>query len=256
MQHRCRVGALGLVGALVFALPAAAITEGGRDFLLLAKRSVLLENGPVVINGNIGVNDPDGVLKVGAKNTINGHVVAHRIIFGTGAKVTTCEFDVSSGVNPRDVCTTMISPVNPPLPIVAWPPFPVPPVDPCVNTQPDMTVPDGTTMNLAAGCFRNLRVGDDATLTLSAGTFNVRSLRLLSGSTLGGAPSTVNVKGLTVTEGGVTIKDLTLNTGSRSAAVQIGQNSTVDNVLINAPNGGVHLHMGVVLLNGSEVVAR
>lgn len=229
---------------------------GAGDFLFLAKRSVMMENGPAVINGNIGVNDPDGLLKIGATNTINGHVIAHRIIFGTGSRVTTCEFDVSSGIDPRNVCGTIVSPVNPPLPIVAWPPFPVPPVDACVTTQRDLTVPAGTTLTLTGGCFRNLRVGRDATLMLGDGSVDVRSLRLLRGSTLSGAPSTINVKGSIVTEGGVTIKDLTLNTASKVGAVHIGQNNTVDNVLVNAPNGGVHLHMGTMLLNGSEIVAK
>ena len=49
MQHRCRLGALGLVGALAFTLQAAAITVDGCDFLFLAKRSMSMENGSAVI---------------------------------------------------------------------------------------------------------------------------------------------------------------------------------------------------------------
>lgn len=249
-----------IAGGLVVAIAVVAVTtataDDARDFLFLARRSVQLEGGPAVIDGNIGVNDPEGLLKVGARNTINGHVVAHRIIFGTGSRVATCEFDVSSGVDPADVCTTIISPVNPPLPLVVWPPFPVPPVDPCIDTQPDLIVPDGATLSLDTACIRNLRVGRNATLILGGGSFDVRSLRLMRGSTLIGAPSTVNVKGLTVTETGVTMRGLTINTASKREAVDIGQRSVVDNVLINAPYGGVHLHMGVMLVNGTEVVAR
>ena len=130
MQQRVQF----VVSLIVCAITSAAsgqtdppLEQEPRDFLFLAKHGVLMEGGPALINGNIGVNDPDGLLKVGAKNTINGHVIAHRIIFGTGSKITTCEFNVASGVDPHTVCTTIISPVNPPLPIVAWPPFPVPP---------------------------------------------------------------------------------------------------------------------------------
>jgi hypothetical protein len=248
MRRRFFLGTLALLCALAFVVPAQAITINGTDFVLFAKTTIKMEDGPTVINGNVGVNDVGGLLRIGAGNTINGIAIADRMFFGSGAKVTDCEFNTSTGGNPSAVCGTQSPAV---LPITSWPPSPVPVVPSCVNTNPDVIVPAGGSLALAPGCYGDVDVRDNATLTLSAGTYNFKSLRLQTGSLLDGNSATVNVKGLVVTEPGVTINDVNITTVASGTfeAIIIGNSSTLNNVVLYAPNARMHLHQGGVYTN-------
>src|SRR5215831_9081411 len=239
------IGTLAVLSALVVVMPAHAITLPDHgDFLFLADRGIRMEAGPVVLAGQVGVNSPQGLLQIGSHNTLLGTAIAHTIIRGSFSRTDTCVFDTSIG---DGVCENIATPPSLPL-VPSWPPLPVPPVDPCVNAEQDVSVPRNAIANLTAGCFGDVRVG--GTLNLGAGTFNFRSLRLLKGAILAGDASTVNVAGLTVTEPQVAIAGLTLNTpASRGEVVQVGRDSALGNVLINAPNGRVHLRAGLLLFS-------
>src|SRR5262249_38867638 len=183
MPTRFLLGALALVCALAFVVPAYAITINGVDYTLFAKTTIKMEDGNTTIDGNVGVNDVGGFLRIGAQNKITGTATADKIFFGTGSTVGHCEFNTSAGGHPAASCAT---PAPAPRPVTAWPPLPVPVVPNCVNAQPDLTVPVNGTASPAPGCFGDVSLKDGATLNLSAGTYNFKSLRMESGSILNG----------------------------------------------------------------------
>jgi len=276
MLKRIAIGTLFVLCALALVTPAGAVTVNGVDYILLAKTQILMENsadcdplpantlGCMILTGNIGVSDPNGLLRIGANNIINGTATAHHIAFGTNSHITKCVFDVASGVDPATVCDTVVTPAPAgTFPIVAaWPPGPLGavPVDNCVNAAADVTVPAGATQALAPGCYRNVRLNAGATLNLTSGAYVFKTLRMLAGSILHGNGATVNVQGQTITESGVTIDNIVLKSpGSVGFSVTefflIGNQSTLTNVVFYVPTAGIHLHTGFVA-NNIEAVAN
>jgi hypothetical protein len=245
---------LAFLCALAFVAPAHAITIDGTDYALFAKTAIEMEDGESTILGNVGVNDVGGLLRVGAFNNIVGTATADDLFFGTASQVSVCAFNTSGGVDPDAVCGRQAQAITP---ITAWPPAPVPTVPPCVNTWPDVIVHHRDSVSLDPGCYGDVRIGDGATLTLAAGTYDFKTLRLENGSLLNGNGAIVNVKGLVVTEPAVSISGVTINSSaSRGVVVGIGHGSFLDSVVLNAPNGTVHLHRGVVVAFVVEVIAR
>ena len=276
MLKRIALGTLLVLCALVLVTPAGAVTVNGVDYILLGRIQILMENsadcdplpantlGCMILTGNIGVSDPNGTLKIGANNIINGTATAHSIFFGTNSHITKCVFDVASGVDPATVCGTVVTPVPAgTLPIVAaWPPGPLGAVtvDPCVNGAANVTVPAGATQSLIPGCYRDIRVNAGATLNLGAGTYNIRSVRLIAGSILHGNGATANVRDLFITEAGVTIDDITLQSPgtagfSVTEFINIFNGSKLTNVVLYVPTAGIHLHTGFTG-NNIEAVAN
>lgn len=266
MPHRILVVMLGLFAALALATSASAITVNGVDYVLLAKRHLHMENstsGGTRITGNVGVSDADDAhMHIGAHNSIEGTAIAHTIIFGSFSLTTTCRFDIRSGVvpnPPNSICKSVETPLPAgTLPLVAaWPPGPLGavPIEPCVNTAPNFTVPIGATVPLPPGCYRDVRVNNGGTLNLESGNYIFRNLRLLHGSTLNGASQLVNVQNLTITEPNVTINDVAIHTpGTVGEEVQILHYSRLKDVQIYAPNATVHMHVGIIGVN-VEVIA-
>ena len=123
MLNRIALGTLLVLCALALVTPAGAVTVNGVDYILLGRIQILMENsadcdplpantlGCMILTGNIGVSDPNGTLKIGANNIINGTATAHHIAFGTNSHITKCVFDVASGVDPATVCDTIVTPV-------------------------------------------------------------------------------------------------------------------------------------------------
>jgi hypothetical protein len=276
MLNRIALGTLVILCALALVTPAGAVTVNGVDYILLGRIQILMENsadcdplpantlGCMILTGNIGVSDPNGILKIGANNIINGTVTAHHIAFGTNSHVTECRFDVSSGVDPATVCGTIVSPLPAgTLPIVAaWPPGPLGPVtvDPCVNTAANVTVAAGATQGLPPGCYRDIRVNAGGTLNLGVGTYNIRNVRLIAGANLHGNGATANVRDLFITEAGVTIDNIVIKSpGSAGFSVtefiNIFNGSNLSNVVLYAPTAGIHLHTGFTG-NNIEAVAN
>lgn len=254
-MRRMFLGVLALViVALAFVTPAGAITINGVDYVLLANKRIGMESGPTVITGNVGVADPNGVLDIGAGVRIIGQARAHKIDAGQGALIDSCQFDIKAGLG---VCTTSSSPF---VPIVAWPPLGTPVVDPCVDSAADVNVPNGTTLALGPGCYGEVTVGINAVLNLSAGNYQVLDLHLSNGATIDGAGPTstiVTSKKVVTFQAVNTITDIRIQTpiNSASEVIQIGNGSQVNNAILYAPFGKLHLHNASVG-TGSEFISN
>ena len=226
--------------------PASAVVVNGQDFALLAQNQINLTNGPITINGNVGVNNPGGLLKLGGINVeIDGTAISDSTILNTGSTINgTLETNHLSG----NGTATSVQPA-PPLPFAN--PFPsVPGTDPCVNSAPMMAVPAGQSVTLPSGsCFSQLRLGDNATVTLAAGgTYNFGSVQMLHGSTLASAgPGTadINVKSTFSTEGSNVVDNVNVldSFNGSNLAIAIGQHSKITGNL-EAPNAIIHIHDG------------
>jgi hypothetical protein len=104
---RCRELLVTLVLLLASALvvPAHALVVKGIDCVILGKTSVKLADGVFLLDASVCVNDPGGLLRIGAHNTIR-ETIADKTFFGTGAAVDVCRFNRSTGGRPNVVCAT------------------------------------------------------------------------------------------------------------------------------------------------------
>lgn len=250
-MKRIALGMLVALCALALVTPAHAIVAKGVDYTFLAKRTILMEQGPTVINGNIGVSDPDGRLQIGSHNTIKGTTTANNTIFGSFSLTSLCQYNVKSGAAPSatfPICLATVTPLPAGLlPLVPnWPPGPLGavPVDNCVNTAQNVTI--ATSGPLAPGCYRDVRVNAGVIVTLSAGTYTMRNFRMINGSKLLGAGQTINVQSLPITEPNVTIENVTIITPATAGDVHFFNDNRLTNVTIYAPNTTVHLHTGTI----------
>ena len=280
MANRIGLAILVVLCALAMVTPASAATVNGVDYVLLARQEILMELskdcdplpadtlGCMIITGNIGVSDVNGRLRTGINNLIFGTTTAHNTVLATGAEITKCQFDITSGAPVATVCTTVVTPLPAgTLPIHPWPvnngPLGPVAISPgCnVNLAANVTVLAGQTMNLNPGCYRDVRVNSGGTLNLSAGIYDFRTLRLIAGSTMngGGQPATtVTVRDQAITEAGVTITSLRLQTVSTAnfsvtESISIGNNSNLSNVVLYAPTSAAHLHTGMQATNFEAV---
>src|SRR5687767_13336850 len=134
MRNRIRLGLLALIGAMAAAMPASAATINGVDYVLFARTEILMEQakdcdplpsdllGCMIITGNVATNEPTGRIRTGINSIINGTVVSNDLVLATGAKLTECQYNVTSGASPAVVCGTVVTPLPAgTLPIVAWP---------------------------------------------------------------------------------------------------------------------------------------
>jgi hypothetical protein len=85
MRNRIAFGFLVALCALALSMPAGAATVNGVDYLLLAKNQILMENSDkcpnpppnptplhcMFLQGNVGVSDPNGRIRIGANNIIS-----------------------------------------------------------------------------------------------------------------------------------------------------------------------------------------
>lgn len=251
MRKSIFLGVVAFLSAIAFVAPAHAINVGGIEYAIFGKTTVKMEDGAFTqIQGNVGVNDVGGLLRVGAQNSILGKAVSDTMFFGSGSSVTDCLFNTSTGGNANAVCGTQAA--TPPLPLGAWPPLPVPTVTPCL---PNVIVPVGGTLNLAPGCRQDVRVRDGGTLILSAGVYEFKSLRLETGSFLHGNGAVINLTGIFVTEPAVNISGVTLTTVATGTfeGINIGNSSTVNNSRFYAPFSRMHLHLGGVYQNSDFI---
>jgi hypothetical protein len=239
---------------LAFATPASAITINGVDYVFLANKRIGMGTGPTIISGAVGVNDPNGILDIGTDVHILGLGRAHKIDAGRGSFIDSCEFDIKTGPG---VCTTSSSPF---VPITAWPPLPIAAPPACVVSAPNVTVANGATLNLAPGCYGLVTVGDNATLNLVAGNYQVLDLHLSSGATIDGNGPTstiVTSKKVVTFQASNLISDIRIQTpiATTSEVIQVGSDSQVNNAILYAPFGKIHVHLGSDVF-GSEVVAN
>jgi hypothetical protein len=246
MRSKFRIlGFLLLFSPCLLTDTASAIVVNGQDFALLAQNQINLSNGPITINGNVGVNNPGGLLKLGGINVeINGTAISDFTILNKGSRINgTLKTNHLNGTG----TATTIQPA-PPLPFVT--PFPsVPATDACVDSAPVKTVPPGQSVTLPSGsCFSQLKIGDNATVTLAAGgIYNFGSVQMLKGSTLttGAAGADIHVKKSFGTEGSNVVENVNVlvSFNGSNRAIAIGQNSKITGNL-EAPNAIIHIHDG------------
>src|SRR6185503_14500714 len=85
------------LAVLLMVAPASAVNVPAcGEFILFAKTVILMEQGPLLINGKVFV---------GSHNTIDGTVSAANIVVGTGAVVKRCETNNKTGPG---TCTTTV----------------------------------------------------------------------------------------------------------------------------------------------------
>lgn len=257
MRNDSLLAGIAFLWALALAAPAGAITIGGIDYAFFAETAIKVEDGTVNILGDVAVSDAGGLLRLGGGNTIVGTATADRMSFGASSHVTACEFNRAMRGDPGAACGTE-APAT--VPITAWPPFPVPETDPCVQAgQNNLTVPvGGAASPLPGSCFGAVDVKQGGTLTLSPGAaYNFKSIRLHAGSALNGNDAVVNVKGRIVTEALVTVAGVTINSSaSRGSVIGVGSNSTLQGVVLIAPNATVRVRAGTLVGTDVEVLAR
>lgn len=260
MRTRMLVVALAVLSALAFVVPAGAVTINGTDYALFARCKIGMENGPISIDGNIAVNEicgtQQGFLHLGINNIVTGSATANNIFFGNGSQVGICNFNNSTGGNPGLVCGAQNPAV---LPITNWftgIPLPVPAVIP--GNQDVVCPPD---CNPVPGDYQDIRVKDNATLTLSpGGVYNARSLLVEFGATLNGNGAAVNLKNGFTSEALANINDVTITStngvtsvnpllcsganglGTTAEVIETGNGTKVSNSIFYAPCGRMHLH--------------
>ncbi len=254
MRTRLFLGSLVLLCALAFVVPAQAVTINGVDYLLFAQCKIGMEDGGTNITGNIAVNEicgtENGFLRIGAHNIVNGSATANRMFFGTSSTVTTCNFNISTGGNANATCGSQNAAV---LPITAWPPLPVPTVNPSAT---NFTCQSFQICNLPAGAYRDIRAKDNSVLNLDGGTYEARNLTIENKATLNGNSSAVNLTNVFSTEPNATINDVNI-TSIKVGTVEVmvtGNNSTINNSLLYAPFARAHLHQNTIG-QGTETVA-
>ena len=280
MKKGILFGLLAIFGALAMITPASAATINGVDYVLFARTEIRMEQakdcdplpgdllGCMIITGNVATNDPTGRILTGINNIINGIVTTNNLVLASGAQITTCRYNVTSGASPAVVCGTVVTPLPAgTLPIIAWPvnggPLGAVAISAgCnVNTAADINVAAGATLNLAPGCYRNVRVNAGGTLNLAAGTYDMRTLRMIAGSEINGVgqpATTVTVLVQAITEGGVAINDLRLQavntaTFTVSEAISLGNGNQLTNVLLYSPTNAIHLRTGSTASNFEAV---
>jgi hypothetical protein len=269
MRTRFPIAVLSLFCALAVVASASAATINGVDYVFFAKKSILMEQGAFMdIQGNIAVNDPNGVLEIGAHNRIQGTAKANSIFRGTSSLTDRCEFNFISGPGK---CTVEVPGL--PLPIVPWPdapnsgplgPIPSAP-DPCLPGTPVVVDANNSPLDLLPGCYGRLRVNPGRELRLQAGGvyFFTGEVRLRFESMLTGNGATVNVVPRPGnpptccpihTEARVVIENVTLNTLGKD--VHPGNSVIFSNVLIYAPDGEFHGRSNTRATAPFEVVAN
>ena len=136
-------------------------------------------NKDVVVNADVVGNDASsgptldgGVeLSIGQGATINGNAIADSILLNKNANVTLdflCNEIEDKNNPPSAPCSAITLPVFDPLPVFQQ----------FQGDQigPDVNVPSGGSATLDAGGHGDVTVGSNATLTLTGGIYNIRSL--------------------------------------------------------------------------------
>lgn len=263
-----RIVVMVLAGVLCAAAPVGAVNiPGCGDFILFGNTDINFENGTTLITGNVFLRNPTGEVHVGAKNVIHGTITANRIFLGTGAVVDNCVANEIVGTKGTCVTST-VGPgsFNPPAACInAFPPAGVQnqAVNPCVTAAAPLTVPAGQTVDVAANaCLGNVILRGGATLRVPAGaTINLARLQMDNDSTLerlgAGLPPLINVLGRVLTGPNVDLTHVIVRSqydGDRG--IEVGLSARLEDVLLLAPTGVIHLHSGGILESTSAVADK
>jgi len=170
------------------------------DYVFLVKRFALVKNESVV-NGNIGVQNARGKLKVGRVASVLGLGVGDRVFLNAGVTVS----EVFANTLKFNPAKTFPGPVTQPvpLPVYVTEPLVVPdPFDPA-NFPPDFPIGCGGVSKkgdknevfaLPPGAYGAVKVAQGGRLVLSAGTYNFCLLEAVRGDIEVAGPVTINVR--------------------------------------------------------------
>lgn len=252
-----------LVAGFLASLPAAAvIPEGFSQVVVLGQESVLIDQDVVIASGDVVANQasadpptpPPGTFELyfDKRATTAGSLRGDSVFIGkkasVGGDVAYNELD-----NDGSIAGVEITPL--PLPVFAFLPlFHTGP-----SGGPDVTVPDFGSQTLAAGDYGDVVLGEGATLELTGGVYNVRSITMTEpgGKVLFGGAAEVRVAERVVTRqqavvgpadgSGVAPSEIVFyvagtdaGNGSRPEAVSIDQDNTIG-ASFYAPNGTLRI---------------
>jgi hypothetical protein len=258
MRHAKLATPLLVTFAIVFvaSAPASAINVPGcGDYLIYADKFIGFESGPLELTGDIIARDADSTVLVGANNVIHGSVTAANLSLGTNTVVDVCNTNNKTGPGTCGV----INPFAPPA-ACTFPPLPVPTFP--MSCSPGTVVFAQSDQTLAPGCYAQIRVDSNVTLTLEAGQtyFVVRELRQLTGSTVqSDTPNTaanVVIKESYFSQASAVMRDLNIIAlAGPGASGNIGNANILENVLFYTPGGQIHPHTGTSLRGTTDLVA-
>jgi len=228
-----KVGANTVINGTVIA-DTIMLPDGGADITACVARRIVAKNAALIMASCGNLTNPASFALVSSTNQFN----TTPNLFATFATAN------PSCLTPPGVFSSLCGPT--------------PVVDPCANAAASLIVPEGGTLTLPPApapflpgttCFGALVLEKGAVLTFgTVGPWTFKSVQMKSGSKLIGpaAGATVNVNNKFTTDAGVSITNINLNVAFKSTAeiVEIWNNSTLTNTLINAPFGKCHLHTG------------
>jgi hypothetical protein len=174
-----RAGALAVVTTLMAALarPAGAQSRDINTYVLFALQE-LRTKGPTLQNGDIGVNQPNGLLAVSPHGQIDAPHSQIVTDYFRSPVTSRCQALFSRPVSPAMTACGPASPVA--LPIVADPlkacGFPA--AFPACDASKPVVVVDGRTESLAPGTYGDVRVLGGSTLVFTGGDYRFCSLRV------------------------------------------------------------------------------
>jgi hypothetical protein len=252
-----------LVACGLAALPAGAVIPAGfSEVVVLGQESVLIDQDVVIASGDVVANQaaadpptpPPGTFELyfDKRATTAGSLRGDSVLIGNkaavGGDVAYNELD-----NDGSIAGSEITPLG--LPVFGFlPPFHTGP-----SGGPDVTVPDFGSQTLAPGDYGDVVLGEGATLELTGGVYNVRSITMTEpgGKILFGGASEVRVAERVVTRqeavvgpadgSGAAPSEIVFyvagtdaGNGSRPEAVSIDQDNTIG-ASFYAPNGTLRI---------------
>lgn len=210
---------------LVRDLGAAPLSRNLPDYVILAISKFQMKDFGFTVAGNIGVNNAGGTFRFGDQSFFpDGTQVASDFVTRLGENSSLWDL-YANPPPPASLIDVTIRDQGP----TPWSPQPLIAVLPCqAPCTPGVTgvlVPKGGTQSLPAGAYGSVVVGDNATLTLTGGTYCLASLKVghfakveVQGTSTINVPGKVkvNLRSSLVPATGLGADDLHLDVGGNS----------------------------------------
>ncbi len=168
-----------------------------RDYVVVARQKLTL-GWNLLREGNFAVAEPEGTLKVelngflwsGPVGPDTSYVAADVVELKTGSSVNDVFANrvlLRVGAEIRGATSTVG------VPVLVLPPLPAQVSDTCTETAPRLTVEAGGSASTSPGCFAQVSVLPGGLLTLAAGVYNFRELKLGPGARVVAGPGTTTI---------------------------------------------------------------
>lgn len=173
---RAAAAALAVLG---LAANAHALSSNWLDYTAIGGSRLDIGSN-ILVAGNYAVIRPGGSLTLGTNLyhdavPADSFLAADTMEFTTGASANNVFVNSLQLNGTAEVRGTKTTPLALPLNIDV-PPLPANATSPCAAAGVDVTIANGQTKSLAAGCYRNLQVSPGATLNLTGGTYVFRQV--------------------------------------------------------------------------------